>query len=237
MLNLEEITHLTFDCYGTLIDWESGILGAVQPLLRSHGVEASPEKILRLYVTHEAELESQGWRPYREILQEVSAKIGADLGVKLSEAENSLLPGSIKGWLPFSDTLPALRRLEKRFRLVILSNIDDDLFAETRKSLDVDFDQIITAEHVRNYKPDQAHFREALRRLNVAPARILHVAQSLYHDHVPAKRLGLSTAWVNRPSRLADIGLAPAASVEPDIKVSDLAGLVTILDAQKKGGA
>src|SRR6266478_5586167 len=169
MLNLEEITHLTFDCYGTLIDWESGILGAVQPLLRSHGVEALPEKILRLYVTHEAQLESKGWRPYREILRQVSAKLGADLGVKLSETENSLLPDSIKGWLPFSDTLPALRRLEKRFRLVILSNIDDDLFAETRKRLDVDFDQIITAEHVRNYKPDQAHFREALRRLNVAP--------------------------------------------------------------------
>jgi len=130
-----------------------------------------------------------------------------------------------------------LRRFGKRFQLVIVSNIDDDLFAETRKRLEVDFAQIITAEQVSSYKPGEAHFREALRRLNVPPTQILHVAQSLYHDHVPAKRLGFRTAWVNRPSRLADLGLAPAASVEPDIKVADLAGLVRILDAQKKGGA
>src|SRR5258708_2620675 len=119
MLNLDAITHLTFDCYGTLIDWESGILGAMQPLLGSHHVDAVPEEILRLYVRHEAELESKGWRLYRQILREVSARIGADLGVKLSEVENNLLPDSIKTWLPFSDTIPALRRLKERFQLVI----------------------------------------------------------------------------------------------------------------------
>src|SRR5260370_29330189 len=131
MINLEEITHLTFDCYGTLIDWESGILGAMGPLFRSHGVDAPPEKLLRLYVRHEAELESKGWRLYRHILREVSARIGADLGVRLTEVENDLLSASIKNWLPFSDTIPSLRRLGKRFQLVIVSNIDDDLCAET----------------------------------------------------------------------------------------------------------
>jgi 2-haloacid dehalogenase len=220
-----------------LIDWESGILAAMQPLFRSHGVDASPERILRLYVTHEAQLELQGWRPYREILREVSARIGADLGVKLSAAEKNLLPDSIQDWLPFIDTLPVLHDLANRFKLVILSNIDDALFAETQKRLEVDFALIITAEQVHSYKPGQAHFREALHRLNVPPGQILHVAQSLYHDHVPAKRLGLRTAWVKRPSRLTEIGLAPEAAVEPDIKVADLAGLLTILAPPKQAGA
>jgi len=187
MLNLEEITHLTFDCYGTLIDWESGILGAMQPLFRSYRVEAPPEKILRLYVRHEAELESKGWHLYRHVLREVSARIGAELGVKLSETENNLLPDSIKSWLPFSDTIPSLRRFGKRFELVIVSNIDDDLFAETRKRLEVDFAQIITAEQVTSYKPGEAHFREALRRLNVPPTQIL------FGTDFPAEPIG-STA-------------------------------------------
>ena len=233
MLNLKHITYLTFDCYGTLIDWENGILQALQPLLQAHRAQVSPEDLLRLYVSHEAVYESKSWRPYRQILREISAAIGAELGITFSQTETDMLPGSISKWPPFSDTVPALRRLQQHFPLVILSNIDDALFAETQKHLQITFANIITAEQLRSYKPAPAHFHEALRRLKVEPSQILHVAQSLYHDHVPARDLGISTAWINRPSRLPGVGLAPAASVQPDITVPDLAALADILDRSR----
>jgi len=233
MRELDGITHLTFDCYGTLIDWETGILRALRSLFESHGVAAAPDAILRLYVAHEARVEGLVWRPYRDILRDVTDAIAQDLGVRLSISERNLLPETIGSWPPFEDTIAALRRLKERFRLAILSNVDNALFTETAKQLQVAFDDIITAEEVRSYKPGEAHFREAPRRLNVPVTRILHVAQSLYHDHVPAKRLGFRTVWVKRPSRLTGTGLAPTASVQPDLIVPDLAKLVVeLLDSR-----
>jgi len=226
---LDEITHLTFDCYGTLIDWERGILGAVQPLVAKLGAQATPEAILRSYVQHEARLESQEWKPYREVLRGVMIGIAADFDVSVPESESNALVDSLPAWPPFPDTVAALQKLATCFRLVILSNTDDALFAETQKRLTVHFADVITAEQVKSYKPGHAHFQEALRRLKVPAAQILHVAQSLYHDHVPARQLGFNTAWVNRPSLLAGTGLAPAAAVQPDIVVPDLATLAARL--------
>jgi 2-haloacid dehalogenase len=233
MAGLKPATHLTFDCYGTLIDWETGILTALQPLLNFHKVTTEPQTILRLYVTHEARLEGGPWRPYRDILHDVCGAIGKALGVTFSRAECEALPDSLKNWLPFPDTIAALRQLKQHFSLTILSNIDDALFAKTREALGVAFDHIITAEQVRSYKPAEAHFREALRRLKVPADQILHVAQSLYHDHVPARRLGFRTAWVNRPSLLKSTGLAPKASAQPDIEVPDLQSLMAVLERFK----
>jgi len=226
---LDDITHLTFDCYGTLIDWERGILAASAPLLTRLGAQATPEAILRSYAQHEARLESQGWKPYRDVLRDVMIGIAADFGVPVSESESNVLVDSLPAWPPFPDTVAALQKLATRFRLVILSNTDDALFAETQKQLRVHFADVITAEQVRSYKPGHAHFQEALRRLNLSAPQILHVAQSLYHDHVPARQLGFNTAWVNRPSLLAGTGLAPAAVVQPDIVVPDLATLAARL--------
>src|SRR5262249_23000568 len=127
-------------------------------------------------------LEALGWRPYRSVLQEVTGLIGKEFGLELTESERHLLANSLPSWPPFADTVPALRRLRKRFQLVILSNIDNALFAQTARRLEVPFDDVVTAEQVRSYKPGEAHFREALRRLKVPPGQILHVAQSLYHD-------------------------------------------------------
>lgn len=221
MIPLDEITHLTFDCYGTLIDWERGILSAVRPLLtHSH---ASPEAILRSYVQHEARLEQQPWKPYREVLRGTMLGIAQDLDVRLNSGEEDTLVDSLSNWTPFPDTVAALKRLSTRFKLVILSNTDDSLFRETQKHLLVPFTEIITAEQVKSYKPCQAHFVEALRRLAVPAKSILHVAQSLYHDHLPAHQLGFHTAWINRPSLLPGTGLAPDSTAKADVAFTDLA--------------
>ena len=229
MLRLDDITHLTFDCYGTLIDWEQGILNALQPLAARGGNAASPEVILRSYVRHEARLESGPWVCYRDVLRGVMLGIAQELSLQLLTDEENALVDSLPWGPPFPDTVAALRRLSTRFKLVILSNTDDALFRETQKQLKVQFAEIITAEHVQSYKPGHAHFREALLRLNVPTKRILHVAQSLYHDHVPARQLGFHTAWINRPSRLAGTGLAPDSNAKPDLTFTDLASFTADL--------
>ena len=218
-------THLTFDCYGTLIDWEIGILDALRPIFARHGVAAPDGEILQEYVRLEAQLEAGAYRRYREVLCGVVAGMGPVFGFAPTEEEQELLPASVGEWPPFPDAVEALQRLEERYRLVILSNIDDALFAATRERLGIDFAEVITAEQVGSYKPNPAHFHTVLERLEVRAEQVLHVAQSLYHDHVPAKALGMSTVWVNRSSRLAGTGLAPPVEAEPDLTVPDLASL------------
>ena len=224
-------THLTFDCYGTLIDWETGILAALQPLFQRHG--ATPEQILQRYVFHEARLEGMSWRPYRQVLAEVSVAMAADFQTELTGVEATSLAESVASWPPFTDTVAALRRLKDRYKLVIVSNVDDDLFAATARLLEVPFDDVITAQQVRSYKPATAHFHEALRRMDARATDVLHVAQSLYHDHEPAKRLGFHTAWVRRLSRLPVTGLAPASSVQVDLEVTTLDELARLLVLSK----
>src|SRR5215470_17071316 len=226
MIPFEHFTHLTFDCYGTLIDWESGILAAVVPVLARRGVAAEAEQLLRLYVKYEAEQEAGPYKLYREVLQGVMAGIASELGFVPTAAELQTLPDSVGHWPPFADTVAALRRLQTRYKLVIISNIDDAMFTATNALLQVTFDAIITAQQVGSYKPAQQNFRVTLARLGVPQQQVLHVAQGLYHDHVPAKALGLTTVWVNRPSRLPGTGLALPVQVMPDLEVPDLQSLV-----------
>jgi len=160
----------------------------------------------------------------------VLIEMAAELNLSLLRSESNLLSDLLPHWPPFPDTLSSLQSLSKRFRLVILSNTDDALFAETQKRLGVRFDEIITAEQVKCYKPGKAHFQEALGRLNVPVSRVLHVAQSLYHDHVPAQELGFRTAWINRPSLLTGTGLAPSVEVKPDLIFANLAEFVARAD-------
>ena len=224
-MDLSRFTHITFDCYGTLIDWETGILAALRRVLSGHGVDPSDVDLLRLYTRFEAELEAGLYRPYREILSEVSMRVASEFDVTLSEDERMALPESVGDWPPFSDTVGALERLGRTHRLVIVSNIDDRLFEMTRKRLGVEFADVVTAEQVRSYKPNPAHFEEMLRRTGAPMERVLHVAQSLYHDHVPAKRMGFATVWVNRPSRLPGYGLSPAVEVGVDWEVEGVGDL------------
>jgi len=229
MIHFENFTHLTFDCYGTLIDWETGILAAVTSVLARRGIAAEAEQLLRLYVKYEAEQEAGPYKPYRDILQGVMAGIAFELGFVPTVSELQTLPDSVGHWPPFADTVAALRRLKTRYKLVIISNIDDVMFAETNALLQVAFDDIITAQQVGSYKPARQNFQVALTRLGVPQQQVLHVAQGLYHDHVPAKALGLTTVWVNRQSRLPGTGLALPVQATPDLAVPDLQGLVDLM--------
>jgi len=226
---LDGVTHLTFDCYGTLIDWEQGILTALEPLLAVARSRPAPQAILRSFAKHEAREESAAWKPYREVLAAVLSAMAVELDLPLLAKEPWLLADTLPMWPPFPDTVDALQRLSKRFRLAIVSNTDDALFAVTQKRLKVRLDVVVTAEQVKSYKPGKAHFDEVLQRMGVPASQVLHVAQSLYHDHVPARQLGFRTAWINRPTLLAGTGLAPRADVQTDFVFSDLAGLADFL--------
>lgn len=182
---------VTFDCYGTLIDWESGIAEA----FRKAGIAADREKLLETYHLQEPVVEKT-YRSYRQVLTETAVRVAADLGNPISSDEAEFLPRSLPSWKPFADTNPALESLRRHSRLGILSNVDDDLLAETLRHFTVDFEVLITAEQVRSYKPAPGHFTAAQKR--IGKQSWLHAAQSYFHDIVPASELGIPTAWINR---------------------------------------
>ena len=237
-MDFSRFTTISFDCYGTLIDWESGILPVLRGVLGSHGQSQSlaDAAILELYGEFEAEAESGPYRSYRDVLLSVVRAFADRLHFEASSAEIRSLHESVGAWPPFPDTVAALRELQKRYKLVVISNIDDDLFAETRKLLGVEFDAVITAEQARSYKPSINNFEMALRTLALSPDRLLHAAQSIYHDIVPARSLGISTVWVNRKSARPGIGAvrgsaALASEKRADLEVPDLASLAAAVAA------
>lgn len=225
MLDFSRFDILTFDCYGTLINWEEGILRCLRGLLAAHGAEANDGTILRLYGEFEADAEQGEYRNYRDVLGSVVERFGGEFGFAPSEEELHSLAGSLKEWKPWPDTVEALRVLGSRFRLAIISNVDDDLFAATRPRLRADFKQVVTAQQGRAYKPSLKIFELALSRVGVPTHRVLHVGQSLYHDVIPAQSLGLATVWVNRPSARKGVGAVRAAEAHPDLQVESLAEL------------
>lgn len=229
-LDLSRFAALTFDCYGTLVDWERGILDALLPLFAAYGV-ASPgdEALLERFGRAEAAVQAGAFLSYRDVLREVARRLGEESGFAPSEAEASAFAASVGGWPPFPDTVPALRALARRYRLAVVSNVDDDLFAGTAARLGVTFDAVVTAQQVRSYKPAPAHFHEALRRLGLPRERVLHVAQSLFHDIAPAKALGFACVWVNRRAGRPGTGATAPAHATPDLEVRDLATLARLV--------
>ncbi len=224
-MNLSRFTTISFDCYGTLIDWESGILPTLRAMLADHGKSLPDADILELYGEFEAQAESGPYQSYQDVLQSVVRAFADRFHFQASSAEVRSLHQSVPAWPPFPDTVPALRELKKRYRLVVISNIDDALFAQTRQRLDVEFDGVITAEQARSYKPSLNNFHMALRTLALAPDRLLHAAQSIYHDVIPARSLGIATVWVNRKSARPGVGAVRAAAGHADMEVPDLASL------------
>src|ERR1700722_3303792 len=231
MLDFTRCEIVTFDCYGTLIDWETGILTALHRILYTHGKEIDDTTIHKLYGDFEQLAEQDPFHPYREVLQSVVRRFGAELGFTPAAEETRSLPDSLARWKPWPDTVPALRQLKSRFRLAILSNVDDDLFAATRPQLEVEFDEIVTAQQARAYKPSLKLFELALSRIHAPAHRVLHVGQSIYHDVIPAQALGLATVWVNRPSARPGAGAVKTAHAEPDLEVSSLAELAELAAA------
>lgn len=225
MLDFKRFEIFTFDCYGTLINWEEGILRCLHRMLAARGKATDDATILRLYGDFEARAEQGEYRSYREVLRSVVAQFGEEFGFAANDQEANWLPESLKDWQPWSDTVSALRELRDRYRLAIISNIDDDLFAATLPKLGVQFDPIITAQQAGAYKPSLKVFELALSRLALPAHRVLHVGQSIYHDVLPAQSLGLATVWVNRPSPRTGVGAVRAAEGHPDLQVSSLAEL------------
>ena len=229
MLDLTQFEYLSFDCYGTLIDWESGILGYLRPLLQSKGVSVTPGGILNLYSEFEPRQQQQPpYRSYREVLSGVVREFAAHFDFSVSGEEADGLAESIGDWQAFPDTAGALQELQSRYKLAVLSNIDDDLFALTAPKLGVDLDLVVTAQQVRSYKPSLANFERLLQELPVEKSRLLHVAESLYHDVVPARSLGIATVWVNRRQNKPAAATRLVAA-QPDLEVPTVGALAALV--------
>ena len=227
MLDFSRFEYLSFDCYGTLIDWESGLLGYLRPLLQSKGCNVSDGKILSLYSELEPKWQTAAYRSYRDVLAGVVGDFAREFRIQFTKDEVNGLAHSIRTWEPFPDTVPALMRLKSRYKLAVLSNIDDDLFVFTAPKLEVQFDCVVTAQQVQSYKPSLRNFGALLDRLGVEKGLLLHVAESLYHDVAPAHALGIATVWVNRrQSKPASATRLVAA--QPDLEVPTLAVLADL---------
>jgi 2-haloacid dehalogenase len=227
MVHLSQFECISFDCYGTLINWESGILGYLHPLLHRKNLQVTDGEILNLYSEFEPR-NQQIYKPYREVLAAVVRDFASHCNFEASGEEAAGLAESIRHWRPFSDTVPALRRLKGRYKLAVLSNIDDDLFALTALKLGVALDLVITAQQVQSYKPSLRNFETLLERLPVEKRRLLHAAESLYHDVVPAHSLGIATAWVNRRQGKASAATKLVAA-QPDFEVPTVGALADLL--------
>ena len=219
---------LTFDCYGTLIDWEGGLLAALRPILTAHGACPDDDEVLEAYARCESALEAGPYMPYRTILGEALRAVADRFGFTPSADEVTHFAASPEAWPAFGDSADALRQLHEHYRLGVITNCDDDLFAFANRKLHEPFDWIVTAQQARAYKPDPRVFEVALERIGIPPTRILHLAQSLYHDHVPAKRLGLTTVWIDRRHMAAGFGAPPQASADPDLTLPDMRSLAAL---------
>lgn len=235
-MNFKDYDALSFDCYGTLIDWEAGIAAVLVPWGAEAGLDRTKDDLLLAYGDNEAAVEAETpSAPYPEVLAEAFRRTGSDLGHTVTDAWAEKLGQSVPDWPAFSDSAEALATLAEHYQLIILSNVDRAGFAGSNRHLEGDFAAIITAEDVGAYKPADNHFRQlekTLDDLGVARARLLHVAQSLFHDHVPAKKAGLPSVWINRHHDRPGSGATP----EPDgdyaydlelTSMADLAAAVT----------
>jgi 2-haloalkanoic acid dehalogenase type II len=213
-MRLSDFKALSFDCYGTLIDWESGITEALRPLRERSGLSA--DALLDAYGPVELEVEQEfPSLRYSELLVEVHSRLSERLGVAQDPAEAAAFGASVGDWPAFPDSAEALAYLKQHFALIILSNVDRQSFAGSNRRLGVEFDEILTAEEIGSYKPDLRNFEHLLARLGergMANGELLHVAQSLFHDHVPANRMGIASAWIDRRAGKSGSG----ATVLPD---------------------
>jgi len=233
---LGQFEALSFDCYGTLIDWETGLLEALEPLLGRASPRPTAQAALEAYAEAEHEAEAaHPTDPYPEILSRAWGALASRWGVADDPEERRCFGQSVGDWPAFPDSPGALRRLKAQYKLVILSNVDRASFAESNRRLGVEFDFIITAQDLGSYKPDPRNFEalvEAVEAMGVPRGKLLHVAQSLYHDHVPAKAMGLATAWIDRRAGQEGGGatLPPETPVHPDFIFPTLGALADAVD-------
>lgn len=246
-MKLSDFKALTFDCYGTLIDWEAGIIAGLRPLTGRVGRPLGRDAILQAHARHESS--QQAWTPatrYADLLPVVYKRLAEDWGVPASAAECAAYGRSVADWPAFPDSAAALRYLKQHYKLVILSNIDNASFAASHEKLGVDFDAVYTAEDIGSYKPSDRNFEYMLQHLpalGIARQDVLHTAESLFHDHMPARRHGLANCWIHRrhdqdgfgatmdPGDPGDPGAMPAV----DFRFESMAGLAAAHRAEQAG--
>ena len=239
MIDFTRFKACTFDCYGTLIDRDTGISELVRPWLADMHSQVPPDLVVSTFALMQAR--HQQTRPallYPEVLRRSWRDIEEQFGWDENPAYATAFAQSVPSWPPFSDTVESLKYLARHYRLGILSNVDNTSLAGTLKLLEVPFAFTVTAEDVGSYKPGLAHFEEAFRRLAATSIRkdeILHIAQSKHHDMIPGRHLGLTTVWVNRRYGKKGTGATLAATAEPTLTVNSLAELVTLHKVGQSG--
>jgi 2-haloacid dehalogenase len=239
-VRLSDFKVLTFDCYGTLIDWESGMIEALKPLTSKASPALSRNAILEAHAWHESTQQRYTpAKPYRDLLAVVYKRLADELAVKVSWEDCLAYGRSIADWPAFADTPAALQYLKRHYKLVILSNVDNASFAASNRRLQVEFDAIYTAEDIGSYKPDPRNFAyllERLERMGVRKDDILHTAESLFHDHAPANKVGLRSAWIHR--RHGDQGtgatMTPSEMPRYDFTFNSMAELVAAHQAETR---
>jgi len=218
-MKLTDFKALTFDCYGTLIDWESGIVNALQPLTTRVDRELARDDILAAHARYESAHQAlTQWRPYRDILATVYKRLAEEWGVAVTYSECEDYGRSVADWPAFADSRDALRYLKTHYKLIILSNVDNASFEHSRARLGVEFDAVYTAEDIGKYKPALCNFDylfDHLPALGIGMNDFLHTAESLFHDHAPANRLGIASCWINRRHDREGFGAAMAPGETP----------------------
>ena len=237
-MKLNDFEALSFDCYGTLIDWEAGLAAVLRDWARRRGVSMDDQALLTAYSRHEAIAEST--HPgdlYPDILARSMRELGAELGAEVTDVDADALARSVPDWPAFPDSHDALATLGGRFKLIILSNVDRTSFAASNQRLGVEFTSVLTAEDIGSYKPSPRNFDALIaeaRRLDVDDGKLLHVAQSLFHDHVPARKAGLPTVWINRRHAKPGWGATPGpqTDVTPDWTFPSMADFAAAVDTE-----
>ena len=230
-MKLTDFKALTFDCYGTLIDWESGMIAALAPLTAKLAGRLSRDEILQAHARHEAAQQAQTpAKPYRELLAIVYRRLAEEWGVAVSWSECLTYGRSVKDWPAFPDSAAALLYLKQHYKLIILSNVDNESFSASNDRLQVAFDAIYTAEDIGSYKPSDRNFDYMLAKietLGLSKARVLHTAESLFHDHAPANRFGLANCWIYRRHDKQGFGatMDPGAMPRYDFRFNSMADL------------
>jgi len=236
-VKLTDFAALSFDCYGTLIDWEAGLSAVLVSWARGRGLDLTEEQLLTAYAPVEAAVEqAHPTDLYRDVLGRTMRLLGDKLGVEVTDADAARLATSVPDWPAFPDSHDALVALGKRFKLIVLSNVDRVSFAGSSRRLNVEFTSVLTAQDIGSYKPARRNFEaltEEVDRLGVAPGKLAHVAQSLFHDHVPAKRAGLRTVWINRRHARPGWGATPtpSAPVTPDWEFPSMEAFAAAVEA------
>ena len=221
-------SFLSFDVYGTLIDWETGIVQALRPILEQYGLDWSDNQILDAFAANESIAQQSPYSTYRDVLAEVLERIGAEHNVRPTTDDLLAFSSSVPDWPAFPDSAESLAILKQHFKLAVITNSDDDLFAQSNRKLGVEFDVIVTAEQAGVYKPDLRPFHMTIDRVGGDPSTLLHVAQSMFHDHEPAKKLGLTTVWINRRHDKPGLGATPPATATPDLELPNLRSLAAM---------